>query len=112
MTYRVFGTNDVQPLIPEASRYLSTEEGIRAELNTWAAWVESTGDGPIQQRLMQHLISTRQIFVLHDAPPELAIPVCQHLARVTEGVYQVDGQGFFDADGRLLVAEEGDDGEG
>jgi hypothetical protein len=91
-------------------RYLSTEEGIRGELNAWAAWLEAAGDGREHRRLMQHLISTRQVFTL--SRPDHALPVehlcrvlCRYLARRTAGVYQVDGEGFFAADGTLLARE-------
>ena len=33
------------------------------------------------------------------------LALCRHLARETEGFYQVDGVGFFAADGTLLVRE-------
>ncbi len=32
--------------------------------------------------------------------------ICRYLAHVTEGIYQIDGAGFFAADGRLLVSEQ------
>lgn len=97
----------VDDTVVHVERYLVAEEGIRAELNTWAAWVESRVDGPEQQGpLLQHLISTRQLFVLQGAAPDDGAEFCQLLAGVTEGLYQVDGQGLFAADGRLLVAEE------
>jgi hypothetical protein len=86
-------------------RYLSVEEGIRAELNTWAAWVETTGDGPEQAGLMQRLIGTRQLIVCRDPAEAYAEVLFGFLARVTGGVYQVDGQGFFAADGTLLLPE-------
>ncbi len=93
-------------------RYQGEEEGIRAELNTWAAWVEATGEGPAQERLMQRLVGSAQVFTLR--PPEgtapeawqpLCLAVCRFLARKTAGVYQADGQGFFEADGTPLLAE-------
>ena len=93
-------------------RFLSSEEGIRAELNTWAAWLEETGPGPEAVRLMQHMISTTQVFTLGSLDPDadataeqLCVGLCQFLARETAGVYQADGQGFFSADGTLLVPE-------
>jgi hypothetical protein len=86
-------------------RYLVHEEGIRAELNTWAAWVEATVEGPVQAWLMQRLIGTKQLMLLRDPAREYAEAICGLLARVTDGVYQADGQGFYDAGGRLLVAE-------
>ena len=94
-------------------RYLVSEEGIRAELNNWAAWVEATGDGLVQERLMRHLIGTQQLFTVRppdaaaDAEPvgRLCLDVCRFLVWETEGVYQVDDQGFFEPDGRPLLKE-------
>lgn len=91
-------------------RYLATEEGIRAELNTWAAWLEETGPGPAALRLMQHVIGTTQVFTLGPLDPDaeadaVCVGLCQFLARETAGVYQIDGRGFFAADGTPLVAE-------
>jgi hypothetical protein len=106
---------DAPPLRLE--RYLTKEEAIRGELNTWAAWLESAGDSPTHLRLMQHVISTTQLFTLHqpledadepDADPRLealCLGLCQFLATLTDGVYQVDHHGFFAADSTLLVPE-------
>lgn len=89
-------------------RYLATEDGIRIELNTWAAWLEEAD----QYDLMVRMIQTTQLFTLH-APgddgegdvEQLCVTVCRFLARSTDGVYQVDHQGFFAADGTVLVRE-------
>jgi hypothetical protein len=93
------------PLVLE--RWLADEEGIRAELNSWAAVLEACEDSPHARPLMERAIQTRQLFTLSDpaarAPECLAL--CRHLARVTDGFYQADGQGFFAADGTLLVPE-------
>jgi hypothetical protein len=100
------GDGAAPPFILE--RYLVSEEGIRAELNNWAAWIETTGDGAPQNRLMQHLISTTQLFTLtqpNGAVGALAAAVCRWLARETGGVYQMDEQGFFDAAGGSLLKE-------
>jgi hypothetical protein len=102
---------DATPVYIE--RYLSTEEGIRADLNTWAAWLEAADYSPNHGPLMQHMISTRQLFTLRrpiDHPNEvlveqLCVGVCQFLARATAGVYQADDEGFFAADGTLLLQE-------
>jgi hypothetical protein len=102
---------DATPLHVE--RFLATEEGIRAELNTWAAWLETCDYSPQNVPLMQHMISTRQLFTVRrpiDHSDEilveqLCVAVCRFLARVTEGVYQADGQGFFRPDGTLLLQE-------
>jgi hypothetical protein len=94
------------PLVVQ--RYLVSEEGIRAELNNWAAWIETNEDNPNQGRLMQHMISTTQLFTLRPTTAgadDWCGPICRFLARETAGVYQVDGQGFFAADGTLLLKE-------
>ncbi len=97
----------------QVDRFLRAEEGIRAELQAWAAWLETT-DSPHTTELMQRLIGTQQVFTLK--PPEtrsadasieqICLAVCQFLADATEGVYQIDERGFFSADGNLLVAEK------
>ncbi len=98
----------------QVERYLSAEEGIRADVNAWAAWAESLADDePHAERLMQHLVRTAQVFTLRQpvrvgkalrsAP--LCWEACRFLARATDGVFHVDGQGFFDADGGALIAE-------
>jgi hypothetical protein len=91
-------------------RFLSNEDGIRAELNTWAAWLESKESNPHSDRLMRQMIGVKQIFTIDDEDADISDEVCaelcRFLARQTEGIYQVDGQGFFDASGLLLVPED------
>jgi hypothetical protein len=103
-------------------RFLAKEEGIRAELNTWAAWLETADHNPNHAWLMRHMISTTQLFTLQQSvgqafqpdggeielgPSEkLCLAVCQFLAHATAGVYQVDNQGLFAPDGALLLQEE------
>jgi hypothetical protein len=94
-------------------RYLSSEPDIRHELNTWAAMLETMDYSPNHVPLMQHMISTKQVFTLRkpiDHPNEVlldkaCIALCQYLSGCTDGVYQEDGQGFFAADGTLLLQE-------
>jgi hypothetical protein len=92
------------PLVLE--RWRSDEEGIRAELNTWAAYLE-TCDGPHHVALMERTIQTKQLFTIgpsNGAPLDrVCVTLCRHLAAVTAGFYQIDDIGFFDADGTLLV---------
>jgi hypothetical protein len=104
------------PLIVE--RFLTKEDEIRGELNTWAAWLESAGDSENHVRLMQQVIGTSQLFTIHQVLNDdadeaedshyietLCLNLCQFLARCTDGIYQIDRRGFFTADGMLLVAE-------
>lgn len=91
-------------------RYLTAEEDLRDELSSWAAWLETMN----QPALMERMIGTVQLFTLHaedgDADSEdveaLGVACCGILAGMTDGIYQIDGRGFFAADGNLLVAEE------
>jgi hypothetical protein len=95
--------------------FLAKEENIRADLNAWAAWLETVQNNPHHEWLMQHMISTTRVFTLHasdDWPmgasvEKACIELCKFLARETAGVYQVDGQGFFAADRALLLKEYG-----
>jgi hypothetical protein len=97
----------------QLERFLAKEEGIRAQLNTWAAWLETVEHNPNHGWLMQHVIGTSQLFTMAALEGELEFPqvraigvaLCQYLARETVGVYQVDDQGFFAADGNLLLEE-------
>jgi hypothetical protein len=94
-------------------RWLADEEGIRNELNTWAGYLETCEYSAHHQDLMERAIQARQLFTLRrpetTAEAEVIERAClaltRHLAVVTEGFYQIDGQGFFAADGTLLVKE-------
>ncbi|HBI47082.1 MAG TPA: hypothetical protein DDY78_30150 [Planctomycetales bacterium] len=93
----------------EVERFLSTEDGVRAELNSWAAHLETCGEGPQYTLLMERMIQTKQMFTISDptgAKSELCIVLCRCLAEVAEGVYQVDGGGFYSADGLLLIEDK------
>ena len=91
------------PLIVQ--RFLASEEGIRAELNAWAAHLETCADSPNVGRLMEHAIRTRQLFTIHGGGAGVCLGLVRFLAKTTEGVYQIDEQGFFDPDGVLLLQE-------
>ena len=92
----------------ELDRYLASEEGIRHQLNTWAAWLETAC--PDQPQWLQHLVSTRQVFTLRraeeDVDGEACTKLCKFLARETAGIYQLDGKGFFTEDGILIATED------
>jgi hypothetical protein len=90
-------------------RYLTKEDDLRADLNTWAGWLETRSDQPRHGELMQHVIGTKQLLTLRAADSALGSlcdEVCRWLAARTEGVYQADGRGFMSADGALLLPEE------
>src|SRR4051812_31813199 len=94
----------------EVECYLADEADIRHELNSWAAWLEAAGESDEHARLMRHMIATTRLFTLHAAneadADALCVALCELLAEATAGVYQIDGRGFFTADGILLVAED------
>ncbi len=94
-------------------RFRSDEEGIRAELNSWAAFLETCDYDPNHAALMERVIQTRQLFTLRrpvDCSDEvlverLCVGLCRFLAAQIDGVWQADGEGFFAADGTLLLKE-------
>src|SRR5207244_3512321 len=53
---------DAPPL--ELQRYLAGEDGIRGELNGWAAWLETREENPNHGPLMGRVIGTKQLFTL------------------------------------------------
>ena len=94
-------------------RFLAGEEGIRAELNAWAAFLEACDYSPNAGPLMERTIQSRQLFTIRrpaDHADEVrleraCVGLCRLLASAADGFYQADGEGFFDADGALLVQE-------
>jgi hypothetical protein len=100
----------------EVNRYLTKEEGIRAELNAWAAWLETQESQATHERLMLQVVRTEQLFSIYlpgslagnQRRKELCLDLCRYLARESSGVYQVDGLGFFDLDGTSLLEEWAD----
>src|SRR5262252_5691219 len=50
------------PLLLEC--FLVSETGIRAELNNWAAWLETCDDNPNHTTLMERVIQARQLYTL------------------------------------------------
>lgn len=96
------------PLIVD--RYLAKEEGIRAELNTWAAWLEIHAPDP--EPLMQRMIGASQIFAFQTSGDDFVRALCQFLAQETDGLWQVDGFGFFDGQSNLVIAEVAENEEG
>lgn len=94
-------------------RYLVTEEGVRRDLNTWAAWVETCDYSDRVEELMERVIQTQQFFTLRRplaAADDLAIEkiaagVCQLLAEKLDGLWQADGEGLYDAGGTKVLQE-------
>jgi hypothetical protein len=92
-------------------RFLTEEDELRDELDTWAGWIESQPATVTTTELMQRIISTRQVFTIRSVPAvegetqDNSEMVARWLARASQGVYQVDGRGFLGPSGELLLGE-------
>ena len=95
------------------ARYLTKEDDLRDDLNAHAAELETMDYSPNSGPLMARVIQTKQLITLRkpvDAADEVLLEkvleaAAQFLAAATDGVYQVDGRGWFTAAGELLVQE-------
>ena len=111
-TAEVSYAENTAPLYLE--RFLASDEGIRAELNSWAAFLETCDYNPRAPALMERVIQSAQLFTLRrpiDHADEVLVErlctgLCSFVADCTEGFWQADGEGFFAADGTLMVQEE------
>ncbi len=95
----------------EIDCYDSEEEGVRNELNAWAAWLETCDAFSAHADLMHAVIGTRRLYVMqardeNAAVCERARGLARYIAGRTAGVCQMDGVGFFASDAVLLVKED------
>ena len=90
--------------------FLTSEKGVRAEINTWAAWLESKQ----QFDLMERIIQVKQILSF-EVTPEMDDNVSDALvykrlalalAALAEGFVHMDGVGFLEPDGTVLIEDE------
>ena len=96
-----------------AGRYLTVVDELRKDLNGFAAEVEAMTYFARRHALMERVIQTQQLVTLRrplDHADEatldaLCLAVVQAVASAGDGVVQIDGKGWFDAAGELLVAE-------
>ncbi len=94
-------------------RYLVKEDDLRDDLNAYAAELETMDYSPNNTALMAHVIQTKQLITLRKpiaAADEVTLErvlaeACRFLAADADGVYQIDGQGWFAADGERLIQE-------
>ena len=95
------------------SRYLTAADELRKDLNGFAAEVEAMTFYEGRHMLMERVIQTQQLVTLRrplDHADEAALDaaclaVVRAVAASADGVVQIDGRGWFDAAGELLVAE-------
>ena len=98
----------------QIERYLVRADKLRPDLNSWSAWVESLPPSPEREIVMDALTSTVQLITMYEDVADgeaesSACPIlCRWLAGRVGGFYQMDGQGFFDRSGALLLAEVAD----
>ena len=94
-------------------RYLTDADELRDDLNSWAAYLETLDYSPNNGRLMEHVFQSRQMVAIRrplDHPNEIeAERVCLTVARLmafsAEGIYQAEGDGWYDGSGELLLKE-------
>jgi hypothetical protein len=98
----------------QIDRYLVSVDKLRPDLNSWSAWAETLPPSLGREAVLDALTSTVQLFTLYEETPEgeaastVCEMLCRWLAQQVGAVYQVDGQGFYDSSGVLLVAETAD----
>lgn len=94
-------------------RYLTEEDEIRDDLNAFAAELETMTYQPNATKLMERVINTKQLITLRkpidhadDSRLDSTVQaVIEFLAQGTDGIYQIDGKGWFDSNGIMLVQE-------
>jgi hypothetical protein len=94
-------------------RYVTWEDDVRDDLNTWSAWLETQDHEPNHARLMEHVVQSKQLVTVRkpvDSPNESAVEdvcraICRELACRADGVYQIEGEGWYGPDGQLLLKE-------
>lgn len=95
------------------ARYLTDVDDLRADLNTFAAELETMDYSPHHRPLMERVIQSKQLVTIRrplDHADEIALDrvvegVVRFLAITLDGMYQIDGRGWFTASGDLMVEE-------
>jgi hypothetical protein len=95
------------------ARFLTKEDKLRGDLDSYAAELETATHSPHSISLMERVIRTAQLITLrkpvghpNDALVDRACEfLVKYLSTETAGFYQIDRQGWFEATGELLVEE-------
>jgi hypothetical protein len=96
-----------------ADRYLTSEDSLRDDLNSWAGYLETLDYSEQRFALMEHVIQTQQLVTIRkplDHANEVAIEdvclaMCQAIAAAADGIYQVENEGWYSANGDCLLTE-------
>ncbi len=99
------------PILME--RFLTAEDDLRNDLNSWAAFLETCDYSPNHARLMEHVIQASQMITLRKpidhaddvSVEKMCLLICRLLATAGDGVYQIDEEGWFAANGEMLLKE-------
>ena len=94
-------------------RYLTGEDDLRDDLNAFAAELETLDYSPNHLMLMERVIQTQQLMTLRkpvDGPDEILLEkllneTCRCLAMNCDGIYQIDGGGWYSTNGECLLQE-------
>jgi hypothetical protein len=94
-------------------RYLTKHDKLRDDLNTYAAELETMTYSPNHTMLMERVIQTQQLITVRkpiDHADESTLEalldaVSRYYAQETDGIIQIDGKGWFDATGEMLIQE-------
>ena len=97
----------------QIDRFLTDADELRPDLNRFAAELETLDYSPNHRPLMEWVIQTRQMVAFRrpiDHADEATLDrLCDALAQTIagrlEGVYQMDGRGWYSASGELLLEE-------
>lgn len=94
-------------------RYLTEEDALRDDLNTWAGYLETLNYSPNNVLLMERMIQTQQMITIRKPtahPNEVLLEkLCDTLSRFLAGTidafYQIDKVGWHEANGDMLIQE-------
>ena len=90
--------------------FLTSEKGVRAEINTWAAWLESKQQFDLMERIIQvkQILSFEVTPEMEDNVSDLLVykRLALALAALAEGVVHMDAVGLLESDGTLLIEDE------
>ena len=97
----------------QVDRFLTDEDELRPDLNRFAAELETLDYSPNHRPLMEWVIQTRQMVAFRrpiDHADEATLDrfcdaLAQFVAAKLDGVYQMDGRGWYAADGTLMLEE-------
>ncbi|MGL4423893.1 MAG: hypothetical protein ACRCZF_24775 [Gemmataceae bacterium] len=97
----------------DLARYLTKEDDLRADLNAYAAELETMNYHPAHLKLMERVIQAQQLITIRKPVSaadesrleEILMVLVQHLAQACDGVIQIDGVGWHDGAGTLLLPE-------